>query len=735
MRSPLFALSFAFLCPISVGVASDAPGITPDQLLELRREARERQRRIIFNNDGGDACVHNNGRGAPPSDDKLIEAFIDERDPRKGGQIDSVFYCSGAGLGLCWHATKIGTEISLEHSSEECRAHNLVPRLRAAGTDPLAEMVKVCRESGKEIFWSMRMNDTHDANAPILLSDFKKKNPDVLMGTASAPPARTTWSAVDYGSAKVRDFAVSIIREVVENYDVDGVELDFFRHPQLFRSVANGGTASPKDLEKMTGLIERIRAVLDETALKKGKPLLLAVRAPDSLEYCKAIGIDLERWFELGLVDLSIAGGYFRLGDWGESVKLGHRHGVKVYADLSDSRVLLNGKLEPRRISPAGYRGRALEALDAGVDGIYMFNFFRTDRPQFSELGSLETLRGKDRFHVADVLGLYNAGRWVVDGAAYARRPSLTPEQPLRIPEGGSVEIPLRIPLLEGEEGARLELLVLSTAPADSLQAALNGVPLQGISGKDQWVRFPVDRASVQKGVNIFRLKVPPSAKMSAGLAWDGKRIPAWPWVLGRLTPAVAAETRDNGLLIADRGTKPGEDIYAALGWGIRPEDATKATVRLKTLKGWSGLIVSNGKSWERVRFYPDRVELPHAGLVHKMDASGDFHEYAVEIQNDDIRLHVDGKLCLDGKGRFTRAGGDQNIIAFGAADGASTGEAIWAGVDWRTERADKAALIGDLVLSVAFVRAVQQIPSQEILMETFLPAIPPSPLRAMNGE
>ncbi len=38
-----------------------------------------------------------------------------------------------------------------------------------------------------------------------------------------------------------------------------------------------------------------------------------------------------------------------------------------------------------------------MEAWNAGVDGIYMFNFFNPNRPEWRELGDPKTLAGLDK--------------------------------------------------------------------------------------------------------------------------------------------------------------------------------------------------------------------------------------------------------------------------------------------------------------------------------------------------
>jgi hypothetical protein len=60
---------------------------------------------------------------------------------------------------------------------------------------------------------------------------------------------------------------------------------------------------------------------------------------PDSVDYCRFIGLDLEKWLGEGLTDLLVVTGYTQLNPWEDGVKLGHKYGVKVYPSLDEPRV------------------------------------------------------------------------------------------------------------------------------------------------------------------------------------------------------------------------------------------------------------------------------------------------------------------------------------------------------------------------------------------------------------
>jgi len=148
----------------------------------------------------------------------------------------------------------------------------------------------------------------------------------------------------------------------------------------------------------VTGLLRRVRTMMDEVGAKRGKPILLSVRTPDSLAVAAGIGLDVEAWMREGLVDLLAVSDYYRFGPWAEPVTAGRRHDVPVFACLADSRVkLADGALEPLRNTLEALRGRALNAWQEGVAGIYMFNFFDPHSAFWREGGDPRLLEQRDR--------------------------------------------------------------------------------------------------------------------------------------------------------------------------------------------------------------------------------------------------------------------------------------------------------------------------------------------------
>ena len=77
-----------------------------------------------------------------------------------------------------------------------------------------------------------------------------------------------------------------IIQEVLQHYDVDGVELDFLRAPIYFRTAYLGQPTTDAQRGVLTRLVRRIRTLILSESEKRGKPLLLGLQAKAYLPWC-----------------------------------------------------------------------------------------------------------------------------------------------------------------------------------------------------------------------------------------------------------------------------------------------------------------------------------------------------------------------------------------------------------------------------------------------------------------
>ncbi|HLA83359.1 MAG TPA: hypothetical protein VJL29_01080 [Thermoguttaceae bacterium] len=367
-------------------VASTAAWAETGDMSAMRKVYAGRHRRIIMNNDGNDTL------GTLPGEKHVIEAFLARRTAElAGSQVDAIFYCDGI-FDTYTHRSEESETRRVASGGRKYWAGELIEKY---GKDPLEIITEWGHARGMEVFWSMRMNDSHDSSPAYakLMPRWKKEHPELMMAPKPTrfPYGSSRWSSVDYGKAEVRDKVFRILRDVATRYDVDGLEMDFLRHPMFFKPQLLGEPVTREHRDMMTALVARVRAMADEVGRKRGRPMLLAIRVPDSARYCKAIGLDIEAWLGRNLVDLVVGAGPIHLEPWKNLVALGKRYDVPVYAGLSPAR------LEPRSGDRATdlplWRGEALRAWDAGVDGVSTFNVFDPKNPIFREIGDPFVLR------------------------------------------------------------------------------------------------------------------------------------------------------------------------------------------------------------------------------------------------------------------------------------------------------------------------------------------------------
>jgi hypothetical protein len=381
---------------------------------QARKEAAHRKRRIIMNNDGNDA------RGVRAGEEKTPETFLSRRSTALvGSQVDAIFYCTGV-FNLYTHKSE-ETELRGHGDREQV---DWAWKLTKQGTDSLTVMTDFGHQHGMEVFWSMRMNDTHDSGDNTLLCQWKRDHPDYLMGTKADkfPHGGRRWSAVNYGMPEVRDKVFRILRDVATRYPIDGIELDFYRHPVFFKPQMTGEPVTQEHCDLMTDLLRRVRAMTVEVAAKRGRPMLIAVRIPDSLGFARGIGLDIEQWLRDDLVDIIVGTGYFQFEPWENFVALGKKYDVPAYACLSGSRLVSASDPEKGGEDVAArWHGEAALAWRAGVDGIYTFNRFNPADPLFRTLGSPGTLMKLDAEPQPITGNPKSMEQWLKGGSAFVK--------------------------------------------------------------------------------------------------------------------------------------------------------------------------------------------------------------------------------------------------------------------------------------------------------------------------
>ena len=378
-----------------------------------RRDAGRIRRRVIFNNDGDDIWA----KGADTR-----EKFLAVRHtPLLGTDVDSIFYCTTQSFNHFSHDTRVA-EIFRAKGGQF--ADNQLARFIDQETDGLRMSSEFARANGLETIWTLRMNDIHDAWTPAFLSKWKQQDPSRVMSTLEEAKQyndrRRLWSLVDFEHPDVEPRMLEIIEEVLVNYDVDGVELDFLRAPCYFRSTYDGKPTTEKQVGILTRLVSKIRGLLRTQGELQGKPFLLAARVPSTPARCRTIGIDIQSWLTEKYLDLLVGGGGYVTFDLplGELVALAREHDVPIYPAISQSGLIYRsprgtGAKQP----PEAWYGVASRHLAEGADGIYTFNLFPgpgSEEDQAYARTILGRLGSPDKLHESDIMyGISDAGFWM----------------------------------------------------------------------------------------------------------------------------------------------------------------------------------------------------------------------------------------------------------------------------------------------------------------------------------
>ena len=282
-------------------------------------------------------------------------------------------------------------------------------RLADQGTDTLQVVASACHETGLLCYATMRMNGDYAASAKDdslsrqFNSDFWRAHPEFRV----RGPQGEDKTKLSYAFPEVRAFKLALLREAAER-DIDGIQLDFLRHPPFFgyearlvKSFQEKFGTDPRPLpaddprwfqlraDIMTGFLREVRQVLDEAGRKKGRHLGLSARI-DWREH-GAVGCDVATWLRENLLDY-LAVGQHSLGgyefDLAPFVALARGHGCAVlFAEeamlsghdrtAAEDKLIAAGEMvAPSRSSLTieQYQSRAARWYAAGADGLHLFN-------------------------------------------------------------------------------------------------------------------------------------------------------------------------------------------------------------------------------------------------------------------------------------------------------------------------------------------------------------------------
>lgn len=429
-----------------------------------------------------------------------------------GSQIDAMLFCLDGG-NIVHYPSKV---LPMTSSERALRWLN-------AGQDILKVAIAAAQERGIEAFYSHRMNGSdrlpNGQPAPIPL---KEQHPEWLLDGVWWEPG--FWN---FAVPEVRAHKLAVLRELAENYELDGIDLDFCRTPP-FLPIGHAW----KHRDDLTELLRNVRRTFQEVAAKRGRPLLLSVRVTTSVAGCHYDGIDIETWIREDLVDLIIIGTHSIDVDLASFQRITAGTHVQLYPCMDDE-----------AHAPDGYRRPGIEVergiftnwWQQGADGVATFNWanasveacaavgYPAGPPShgqaYREIGDPETLRYKNKtFVVPRKFG----GGWRIPWTIYANNNVESP-LPALLPGG---ELPVVLAMNVGDDlntdahrvhAVELRVLLSDSTPEDDVEVKLNGLSLPQVRATpDGWCTFVAEPTDFALGRNLIHVRRPKSQRSVA---------------------------------------------------------------------------------------------------------------------------------------------------------------------------------------------------------------------------
>lgn len=395
------------------------------------------------------------------------------------------------------------------------------PRLfwetKKKNVDPFAVCVARCRADRISPWISVRMNDHHYFNIPSRINRLWLDHPELR----TRPPN----GLFNYGKEEVRNYYKAFIQEVLDTYDVDGIELDWMRTQTIFPDdkVAEG-------LPLINRFMREVRAMTEAKARERRHPIRIAVRVPVTPEIGRRFGLDAVAWAREGLADMIVPSNWFTptnndvpVERWKQAIG---PSGCLI-VPCADAALCLaqNKTLKQMNATVETLRGWAASAYSRGADAVYIFNNFMipyktqavhpdgrvtytNDRQEaLRELGSLATVLGKPRTHVLtftapDLHPEPEEPRPLPPDAAQAFDLHIGPR-----PEGGRCAVRVGLDAAPGLSDARLAVTVNGAACRP-----LGDLPRDPRYTYDNTRIWHVVRGVAETGARVLAFEVPPAA-------------------------------------------------------------------------------------------------------------------------------------------------------------------------------------------------------------------------------
>ncbi len=487
---------------IGLGAAGQAAGAPGESTTATPKNSRKR--RTIYFNDARHYYLY---VFEPPM--RLEDAWV-PIDEVAGTTVDTFSYGVARGDGL-FYPSKIGLLFGDDKRPFEMaaywRAWECMQSLIARGLDPLKVLIDRAHAKGMDFIASLRM-----------------------AGHGGMNPKHRAPEGRGMAHQEVRDHQFKILNELVTDYEVEGVELDFAASP--------GGAPPilrPDDVKEYTPVLtEYVRGIAKMVRDRPGPTKEIGVRVYPTEVINLAQGLDVRTWLKEGLVDYVMPMLYidFTLDtsipiDW--LIEASHEHDVAVYGMLQPYTASESATSRQRfHLTPETMRAGAANYWQRGVDGVCAW--FLTwplgdaEKRALTEIGDPDRLKESTKRYVvrrrseqAVEMGYDAALPIKIEAADPAKRYSV----PFYIADDIEAS-PDRL------RHVRLKVHIANVVSADQLTVLLNGKSLAGEACRrrfswhvapyqGQILEFELEKVRPRQGENTLEISLDQRPKRLAG--------------------------------------------------------------------------------------------------------------------------------------------------------------------------------------------------------------------------
>ena len=300
-------------------------------------------------------------------------------------------------------------DIGLAEDTYAVYESRILPRLRLEGFDDWceqgvdwpAELVRACHERGLEAFWNNRVCPVDFAQPMRPGHALPHDHPDRRNPVKQAHPdwVHPCWwpqGLWNLAVPAVRRRKVAILRELLERYELDGIQLDFARHTPC---LPVGREWELRD--HATAFVRMTRLMMLEVERATGHPRLLAVRIGETVQGNHLDGLEIERWAREDLVDIFTLGGRTTTMDVAAFSELTRDHPIQLCASF-DAHHTTDGYYFPdTEYFRAVFHNFRLQ----GIDTISLFNWACSPPDTYEKFGLPPVMQSASQTEMTRVAG------------------------------------------------------------------------------------------------------------------------------------------------------------------------------------------------------------------------------------------------------------------------------------------------------------------------------------------